>query len=142
VEVTQLATAFALVKAGAGIAIMDSFALLDGLPPNLILIEDEPQIGAYLGCLLGIVDIVGSLSDAKQALGNFKYDPAIVDRMLPDGDALAIVMVLSQLPEGPTFIMLTAKDSQVRRDRWAEQCGGRLSWQALRAARATERRAF
>src|SRR5258708_2164192 len=47
-----------------------------------LVIEDEPQIGAYLGRLLGqlrgIVDIVGSLSDAKQALGNFKYDLASV----------------------------------------------------------------
>src|SRR5258708_3663708 len=81
-----------------------------------LVIEDEPQIGAYLGRLLGqlrgIVDIVGSLSDAKQALGNFKYDLAIVDRMLPDGDALDIVMALSQLPERPAVIMLTAKDAK------------------------------
>src|SRR5258706_3666308 len=81
-----------------------------------LVIEDEPQIGAYLGRLLGqlrgIVDIVGSLSDAKQALGNFKYDLAIVDRMLPDGDALDIVMALSQLRERPAFIMLTAKDAK------------------------------
>ncbi len=75
-----------------------------------LVIEDEPQIAAYLGRLLGqlrgIVDIVGSLSDAKQALGNFKYDLAILDRMLPDGDAL------SKLPERPAFIMLTAKDAK------------------------------
>src|SRR5258708_26736016 len=81
-----------------------------------LVIEDEPQIGAYLGRLLGqlrgIVDIVGSVSDAKQALGNFKYDLAIVDRMLPDGDALDIVMALSQLPERPAVIMLTAKDTK------------------------------
>src|SRR5258708_19609369 len=78
-----------------------------------LVIEDEPQIGAYLGRLLGqlrgIVDIVGSLSDAKQALGNFKYDLAIVDRMLPDGDALDIVMALSHLRESPAFIMLPPK---------------------------------
>src|SRR5258708_6879850 len=81
-----------------------------------LVIEDEPQIGAYLGRLLGqlrgIVDIVGSLSDAKQALGNFKYDLAILDRMLPDGDALDIVVALSKLPERPAFIMLTAKDAK------------------------------
>jgi DNA-binding response OmpR family regulator len=81
-----------------------------------LVIEDEPQIGAYLGRLLGqfngIVDIVGSLSDAQQALGNFKYDLAIVDRMLPDGDALDIVAALSQLPERPAIIMLTAKDAK------------------------------
>src|ERR1700681_3852284 len=81
-----------------------------------LVIEDEPQIGAYLGRLLGqlrgIVDIVGSVSHAQQALGNFKYDLAIVDRMLPDGDALDIVTALSQLPERPAFIMLTAKDAK------------------------------
>jgi two-component system, OmpR family, response regulator len=81
-----------------------------------LVIEDEPQIGAYLGQLLGqfngIVDIVRSLADAQQALGNFKYDLAIVDRMLPDGDALDIVMALSRLPERPAIIMLTAKDTK------------------------------
>src|SRR3984893_2995493 len=81
-----------------------------------LVIEDEPQIGAYLGRLLmqlhGVVDTVGSVSDARDALKNFKYDLAIVDRMLPDGDALAIVTALSQLPERPAIIMLTAKDAK------------------------------
>lgn len=81
-----------------------------------LVIEDEPQIGAYLGRLLGqlnrVVDIVESILDAQEALGNFKYDLAIVDRMLPDGDALDIVAKLSQLPERPAIIMLTAKDAK------------------------------
>jgi DNA-binding response OmpR family regulator len=81
-----------------------------------LVIEDEPQIGAYLGRLLRqlnrVVDIVESISDAEQALGNFKYDLAIVDRMLPDGDALGIVTALSRLPERPAIIMLTAKDTK------------------------------
>jgi DNA-binding response OmpR family regulator len=81
-----------------------------------LVIEDEPQIGAYLGRLLSqlnrVVDIVESISDAEQALGNFKYDLAIVDRMLPDGDALDIVTALSRLPERPAIIMLTAKDTK------------------------------
>ena len=81
-----------------------------------LVIEDEPQIGAYVGRLLGqlrgIVDIVGSVSHAQQALGNFKYDLAIVDRMLPDGDALDIVTAWSQLPERPAIIILTAKDAK------------------------------
>jgi DNA-binding response OmpR family regulator len=82
-----------------------------------LVIEDEPQNGAYLGRLLGqlrgIVDIAGSLSEAKQPFGNFKYDLAILDRMLPDGDALDIVISLSQLPERPAFIMLTAKEDVI-----------------------------
>jgi two-component system, OmpR family, response regulator len=81
-----------------------------------LVIEDEPDIGAYvsrlLGELSGIVDVVGSVSDARQALGNFTYDLAIIDRMLPDGDALDIVTALSQLPERPAIIMLTAKDAK------------------------------
>jgi two-component system, OmpR family, response regulator len=81
-----------------------------------LVIEDEPQIGAYLGRLLGqlqgIVDIVASISDARLALSNFQYDLAIIDRMLPDGDALDIVTALSQLPERPAIIMLTAKDTK------------------------------
>jgi two-component system OmpR family response regulator len=81
-----------------------------------LVIEDEPRIRAYVGRLLGqlngIVDIVGSVLDAQQALGSFKYDLAIVDRMLPDGDALAIVAALSQLPERPAIIMLTARDAK------------------------------
>src|SRR5882672_4206794 len=81
-----------------------------------LVIEDEPQIGAYVGRLLGqlcgIVDVVESLSLAKQALGNFKYDLAVVDRMLPDGAALEIVTALGQMPDRPAIIMLTAKDAK------------------------------
>src|SRR5712672_2624061 len=81
-----------------------------------LVIEDEPQIGAYLGRLLGqlhgIVDMVASVSDARQALNNFEYDLAVVDRMLPDGDALEIVTALGQLPDRPAIIMLTAKDAK------------------------------
>jgi DNA-binding response OmpR family regulator len=80
------------------------------------VIEDEPQIGTYLSRLLrqlhSVVDVVGSVVDAQHALSNFKYDLAIVDRMLPDGDALQIVAALSQLPERPAIIMLTAKDAK------------------------------
>jgi CheY-like chemotaxis protein len=60
-----------------------------------LVIEDEPEIGAYVTRLLGqlhaVVDVVESVADARQALHNFRYDLAIVDRMLPDGDALEIV---------------------------------------------------
>jgi DNA-binding response OmpR family regulator len=65
-----------------------------------------------LGQSCGIVDTVGSLSEAKQALRNFKYDLAILDRMLPDGDALDVVAALTQSPERPAFIVLTARDTK------------------------------
>ena len=81
-----------------------------------LVIEDEPQIGAYISRLLsqlnGVVDIVDCIADARQALRNFKYDLAIVDRMLPDGDALEVITSLGQLPQRPVVIMLTAKDAK------------------------------
>ena len=91
-----------------------------------LVIEDEPEIGAYVTRLLGqlhaVVDVVESVADARQALHNFRYDLAIVDRMLPDGDALEIVRALSQLPERPAIIMLTANPDFSRC--LIEWCGG------------------
>ena len=67
-----------------------------------LVIEDEPQIGAYVSRLLGqlhcVVDLVGSIADARQALDNFKYDLAIIDRMLPDGDAPVSICNVEPLP--------------------------------------------
>jgi two-component system, OmpR family, response regulator len=81
-----------------------------------LVIEDEPAIGTYLGRLsrgvCGIVDIVETIAEARQALGAFKYDLAVADRMLQDGDAIDIVVALNQSPERPTIIMLTAKDAK------------------------------
>ncbi|WP_461335794.1 response regulator [Bradyrhizobium liaoningense] len=109
------------------------------------MIEDEPQIGAYisrlLGQLHGIVDLVGSIAEASQALENFKYDLAIVDRMLPDGDALQVVTALSQSPERPAIIMLTSKDAKGRRRRGPQRRRRRLSRQAVRASGTDRARA-
>jgi two-component system, OmpR family, response regulator len=81
-----------------------------------LVIEDEPAIGTYLGRLLRdvcrIVGIVETIAEARQALGTFKYDLAVVDRMLPDGDALDIVVALNQSPERQAIIILTAKDTK------------------------------
>ncbi len=81
-----------------------------------IVIEDEPQIASYLCRLLdqlnAIVDVVETVSEASQALSNFKYDLVIVDRMLPDGDGLDVVAELSRTSERPAIIMLTAKDAK------------------------------
>ena len=81
-----------------------------------LIIEDEPEIGAYLARLLGqlhaVVDVVGSVADTRQALHNFRFDLAIVDRMSPDGDAHVIVSAISRLPERPAIIMLIAMDGK------------------------------
>ena len=57
-----------------------------------LVIEDEPQIGAYLSRLLtqlhGVVDTVESVSDAWHALKNFKYDLASSTPCCPMGTRL------------------------------------------------------
>ena len=63
---------------------------------RFLVIEDEPEIAAFVARLLeqlnGVTDIVGTLSDAQHTLESFNYDLAVVDRMLPDGDALKICL--------------------------------------------------
>lgn len=81
-----------------------------------LVVEDEPKIAVFVARLLeqlnGVVDIVGTLSDARHALGSFNYDLAVVDRMLPDGDALKIVTTMNVVPDRPAIIMLTARDAK------------------------------
>ncbi|SEC68653.1 response regulator transcription factor [Bradyrhizobium erythrophlei] len=74
-----------------------------------LVIEDQPTIGTYLGRLLrdmcGIVDIVETNAEARQAPGTFKYDLAAVDRVLQDGDTFDIVVALNQFSERPAIVM-------------------------------------
>jgi two-component system, OmpR family, response regulator len=81
-----------------------------------IIIEDEPQIAAYLTRLLdqinAVVDSVETACDAREALANFNYDLVIVDRMLPDGDGLDVVAELRRKSDRPAILMLTAKDAK------------------------------
>jgi two-component system, OmpR family, response regulator len=81
-----------------------------------IIVEDEPQIAAYLTRLLdqmnAVVDSVETACDAREALANFNYDLVIVDRMLPDGDGLDVVAELRRKSDRPAIIMLTAKDAK------------------------------
>jgi DNA-binding response OmpR family regulator len=81
-----------------------------------LIIEDEHEVATFVARLLsewnGLVDIVRTVEDASEACRNFKYDLAIVDRGLPDGDALHLLKVFEIMSERPAIIMLTAKDAR------------------------------
>ena len=81
-----------------------------------LIVEDERELALHVAELLGewngIVDIVGTREDAYEALHNFRYDLAIVDRGLPDGDALQLVKALHAQGEHPAIILLTARDAK------------------------------
>ncbi|ETR79223.1 transcriptional regulator [Afipia sp. P52-10] len=80
-----------------------------------LVIEDEYEVASYIAKLLdewnGLVDIVSSIEDANEACHNFRYDLAIVDRGLPDGDALQWLKAFDAHSERPAIIMLTARDA-------------------------------
>jgi DNA-binding transcriptional LysR family regulator len=53
IEVTQSASAYALVRAGAGVAVLDSFALSDGVGPGVMTIPFAPSIPIQAKLLSG-----------------------------------------------------------------------------------------
>lgn len=81
-----------------------------------LVVEDEPEIASFISRLIremnGIVDIVGTLADAHHAVASFPYDLAVVDRRLPDGDAIDLLKVLGKLGQRPGVLLLTAMDAK------------------------------
>ncbi|MCB1995794.1 MAG: response regulator transcription factor [Rhodoferax sp.] len=61
---------------------------------RILVIEDEPKIAGFLQRGLSDeghrVDVVGDLAQARVAVGVADHDLILVDRMLPDGDGLAL----------------------------------------------------
>ncbi len=81
---------------------------------RILLVEDEPtlatQIAAGLRREAWVVDHVGCLSDAIEALLTASFRLILLDRRLPDGDGLALVKVAKSRPSPPAIIFLTARD--------------------------------
>lgn len=81
---------------------------------RILLIEDEPELGAKLVARLGsegfVVDHFGNLGDAIEAVMGAQYRAVLLDRRLPDGDGLSLLPVLKTRPSPPPVIVLTALD--------------------------------
>jgi DNA-binding response OmpR family regulator len=79
-----------------------------------LLVEDEPELGATLAARLGaegfVVDHLGSLGDAIEAVMGAQYRAVLLDRRLPDGDGLSLLPVLKTRASPPPVIVLTALD--------------------------------
>ncbi|MGO4447388.1 response regulator [Phyllobacterium sp. TAF24] len=80
---------------------------------RILLVEDEPEMAAALGEALKnydmIVDHVGTLAQAEEAVSVNIYAAILLDRQLPDGDGLTIVPQLRAKGEGVPIIVLTAR---------------------------------
>lgn len=82
---------------------------------RLLIIDDEARIAELIKAALEgagfVVDVVGFVADAREALSLTAYDAAILDLGLPDGDGLAL---LSELRSGGNLVpvlVLTARDA-------------------------------
>ena len=81
---------------------------------RILLVEDEPELAAAIvGRLCGegfVVDHVGNLGDAIEAVISASFRLLLLDRRLPDGDGLSLLPVLRTRPSPPPVIILTALD--------------------------------
>jgi DNA-binding response OmpR family regulator len=78
------------------------------------LVEDEPELRATLAARLTqegfVVDQVGTLGLAIEAVMGAEYRALLLDRRLPDGDGLSLLPVLRTRPTSPPVLVLSALD--------------------------------
>lgn len=81
---------------------------------RILVVEDEKKIAGFLQRGLEDeghrVDVAGDLAAAREALAGERHDLLLVDRMLPDGDGLALVRELRRAGDRTPAICLTARD--------------------------------
>jgi DNA-binding response OmpR family regulator len=81
---------------------------------RVLLVEDEPELGATLAARLNgegfVVDHMSSLGEAIEAVMGADYRAVLLDRRLPDGDGLSLLPVIRTRKSPPPVIVLTAMD--------------------------------
>lgn len=81
---------------------------------RVLLLEDEAELAALTKGVLDrkgfIVDICGTLEEAMLAVRLVRYDVAIVDLGLPDGDGRMLLQSLRAGGNGMRTLILTARD--------------------------------
>jgi DNA-binding response OmpR family regulator len=82
---------------------------------RLLIVEDEARIREILRTALGragfVVDAVALCADAREALSVTRYDAAILDLGLPDGDGLKLLAELRSRRNRTPILVLTARDA-------------------------------
>ncbi|KQN79755.1 response regulator transcription factor [Sphingomonas sp. Leaf62] len=79
---------------------------------RLLMVEDDTGVAETLAAFLRrqgyVVDGAGSLGTAQEALLSGQFDLVIVDRTLPDGDGMELVLGAKAGLRPQRFLMLTA----------------------------------
>ena len=82
---------------------------------RLLIVEDEGRMRDILRTALSragfVVDTVALCADAREALSVTRYDAAILDLGLPDGDGLRLLAELRSRQNRTQILVLTARDA-------------------------------
>lgn len=82
---------------------------------RVLLVEDDIDLGPAVADNLRrdgfTVDLAASLADARSLAESGRFDVAVLDRRLPDGEGLGLVAVLRRLQPGLPILALTARDA-------------------------------
>jgi two-component system, OmpR family, response regulator len=88
-------------------------------PMRILLVEDHADLAAQIAKQIKnagfVVDCVGSLRGAEQALDDYPYSATLLDRRLPDGDGLSLIPLIRRRQPMTRVLMLTALDAVDRR---------------------------
>ncbi len=83
--------------------------------PRVLIVEDEKKTRASLAEGLGLegwsVSTAGEAREAIELVNGFAFDLLVLDRMLPDGDGLAVLRHVRQRGNHVPVLMLTARDA-------------------------------
>lgn len=81
---------------------------------RLLVIEDDAELGRWLRDALeralGGADLVTTLEEARAALQVRHFDLVVMDRRLPDGDAIELLATIRRQRPRPSILVLTALD--------------------------------
>jgi PAS domain S-box-containing protein len=95
----------------------------NGVRPRILHVEDDEDLRTLLARLVEPleIDLLGAptLSEARQLIDEHRFDLAIIDLMLPDGDGSELFDQLAQSVPPPPVIIFSALDSPVHDSRLA-----------------------
>ncbi|MFA5119729.1 response regulator transcription factor [Zavarzinia sp.] len=81
---------------------------------RILLVEDDADLGPMVAENLRrdgfAVDLAGSVADAAALAKAGRFDAAVIDRRLPDGEGLSLVPLLHRLHPGLPILALTARN--------------------------------
>ncbi len=94
-------------------------AIEKNFPWRVFILEDEPDYSDLIAqefSALGFqVEVCHSLAKARELLSNKRYDLYIIDRLLPDGDGIALVKELKEADPRLLIIMISVRKEEADR---------------------------